>query len=189
MPRAFERAWHSSARVVRNRKVQQRLAAEQRERELLWARFIEPLFDPVGDARRRLETHLRRELVVIAVIALEAVVAREVALQRGQHGDLEVLGVLAQLREVLVNRTLLVIAALDHEAVFDQRVDGVTLVGVERGLAARNPIEQSGDIRSRDDLRVGKRVHQEQSVALRKRHLEVVQRRLHTLLRMRAHLH
>ena len=45
---------------------------------------VELALDPGGDAGGRLERHLLCELVVVAVVALEAVVAGEVALQGGQ---------------------------------------------------------------------------------------------------------
>ena len=78
---------HALGQVVHHRQVQQRLAAEERQHELLGLDAIELALDPVGDARRGLERHLLGELVVVAVIALEAVVAGEVALQRRQQRD------------------------------------------------------------------------------------------------------
>ena len=57
--------------------------------ELLGAHPVELALDPVADPGRRLDRHLVGELVVVAVVALEAVVAGEVALQRRQHRDVQ----------------------------------------------------------------------------------------------------
>ena len=57
--------------------------------ELLGTDAIELALDPRRDALRGLERHLVGELVVVAVVALVAVVAGEVALQRRQHRDVQ----------------------------------------------------------------------------------------------------
>ena len=90
--------------VVHDRNVEQRLAAEERDRQLLRLQLVEPLLDPVGDLRAVVERHLVGVLVVVAVVALEAVVAREIALQRRQHRDAQLLGVFAVVGEELVQR-------------------------------------------------------------------------------------
>ena len=71
--------------VVHHRQVEKRLAAEERQLEGFGVHAIELALDPLGDLRRRLERHLVGELVVIAVIALETVIAGEVALERRQQ--------------------------------------------------------------------------------------------------------
>ena len=68
-------------------------------------------FDPVADPAGRLERHLLGELVVVAVVALEAVVAREVALERRQQRDVQLGGVALDRGEVLVERLPIVLAA------------------------------------------------------------------------------
>ena len=54
--------------------------------------------------RAVVERHPVGVLVVVAVVALEAVVAREIALQRRQHRDAQLFGVLAIVGEELVQR-------------------------------------------------------------------------------------
>ena len=54
-------------------------------RELLRIQLLHPIVDPCDNLRARVERHLVGVLVVVAVVALEAVVTREVALQRRQN--------------------------------------------------------------------------------------------------------
>ena len=127
--------------VIHDGQVEQRLAAKESQDELLRLDFIQPVLDPSRDAARLLHRHLRGELVVVAVVTLEAVVAREVALQRGKHGHAQLVGVLAHVGEVLRQRLLLAVSTVDDEAVLDQRVDRLALVGIERALARLDPVQ------------------------------------------------
>src|SRR5207245_4969239 len=98
---------------------------------------IELALDPRADAARRLERQLRRELVVVAVIALEAVVAREIALQRGQHRDPELRRIMANGGEILVERAPLRLAVRDDEPVFGEDAERVLRLRVERAGCSR----------------------------------------------------
>ena len=152
--------------VVADRQVQQRLAAEQREVELLRA---SPRRDaarsrapPCAPSSRR---HLRGELVVVAVVALEAVVAREVALQRREHRHLHLLGVFAQVGEVLAQRRA---APRRGSRRRSRSRSGYRSCRVRRRRSAvsprADPLEQLGDIGRDEQLRVREGVHQEHVV-------------------------
>ena len=87
---AISRARHdlgdALGEVVHDRQVEERFAAEERQREALRPRRASIRASiQLDDARRGLHRHLRGGLVVLAVVALDAVVAREIALQRRQH--------------------------------------------------------------------------------------------------------
>ena len=81
---------HPLGQVVHDRQVEQRLAAEERQRPASsgWTRSSSRSIQSPTLAGR-LQRHLVGELVVVAVIALEAVVAREIALQRREHRDVQ----------------------------------------------------------------------------------------------------
>ena len=138
--------------------------------------------DPAGHPRRRLERHLLGELVVVAVIALEAVVAREVALQRRENGDVQLGAVALDRREVLVERPAVGVAVGDEEAVLLEQIERVALSRRRRSRSSSpDSIEQRGDVRRHDELRVGQRVHQEHVVAPVERHTKVEHGGLHQL--------
>ena len=103
-------------KVIGHRQVQQRLAAEQGQHETLRPDRVEPFLRPLHDPRCRVERHLCRELVVIAVVALEAVVAREIALQRRQNGDPQLFLALANVTKVLLDLPPFSLAVVDDEA-------------------------------------------------------------------------
>jgi len=69
--------------------------------------FVQPAFQiHCGDAAAPAHRHLRRELVVVAVVALEALVARDVARAARQDGD-AIWSCPHHVREDLVERRLL----------------------------------------------------------------------------------
>ena len=109
------RAWLASpgtlGQLVHHRDIQQRLAAEEHHRQPLRLHAIQLAFDPLRDASRGLERHLVRELVVVAVIALKAVVAGEVALQGREDRDVELRLVAACRGEEAIERLLIRVAA------------------------------------------------------------------------------
>ena len=90
--------------VVHHRKIDERLATEERDAELLRVQLLHPIVDPGCNLRARFDRHLVGVLVVVAVVALEAVVAREVALQRRQNRDAQLLGIFPRVGEKLVQR-------------------------------------------------------------------------------------
>ena len=140
-------------------------------------------FDPGGHARGGLERHLLGELVVVAAIALIAIVAGEVALHRRQHGDVQLRGIALHRVEELIDVLPLSAPIADEEAVLAQQIDRLALVAgelVERGVIAfADSVEKRRDIGRHHQLRVGERVHQEHFIAIRQRHTEIEQRRLH----------
>ena len=165
--------------VEQNRQVEERLAAEERQREARRGHRVQPLLGPLGGARGGVQRHLGGVLVVIAVIALDAVVAGEVALQRGQHGDPQLAAILAHVVEELVERLMVRGAALDDEAVVDQGLDRLALVGGELPLTAGDPVQHVGHVARHNQLCVRKRVHQEDVVATIERDTYVEHRGLH----------
>ena len=139
------------------------------QREPLGLHAIELALDPVADLRRRLERHLVGELVVVAVIALEAVVAGEVALERRQQRDVQFGGVVLDRVEVLVERAPVRLAVRHQEAVL-RRAASIASRSLHPessplAVARREAVEQSGHVRRHHELRVGERVHQEHFVA------------------------
>ena len=160
-----------------------KMSLETAARVAEWAERREPLFGPVADPCGGLERHLRGVLVVVAVIALDAVVAREVALQRRQHRDAQRAGALADVPEEGVQVAPLAVPVGDDEAVLGELFDRLALFLV-RGrprLVATHPIEQIDNVAAHDELRVCKRVHQEHVVI--DWHTNVEHRRLHVELR------
>ena len=103
-PRCLRRRVRPLGEVVQHRKIDERLTAEEGDAELLRIQLLHPIVDPGGNLRARIERHLVGVLVVVAVVALEAVIAREIALQRRQNRDAQLLGVLPRVGEKLVQR-------------------------------------------------------------------------------------
>jgi hypothetical protein len=147
------------------------------------AKLVEPsassLAYPLGGARRGLERHFRGVLVVLPVIALDAVITGEVALQRRQHRDAQLTGVLADVPEELLQRLALRGAALDHEAVGREGIDRVLFGRGERVRPIGRAIEHVGHLPRHDQLRIGEGVHQEQVVGAVDRHTDIEHRGLH----------
>ena len=96
--------------VVHYRQIQQRLATEEGDDKPLGADPIDLAFDPGRDARRGLERHLLGELVVIAVVALKAVIACEVALKRGEDRDMQFGCIALDARHVGIERASIGVA-------------------------------------------------------------------------------
>ena len=154
--------------VVDDRQVEQRLAAEEHHGQAFRADRVELTFGVRDHLRRGLERHLVGVAVVIVVIALEAVAAGEVALQRGQDGEAKVRRVVPDRVEVGIEGAAIGVVALDDEAELGERGERLAFLVVERagtgvpGLrAAFDGIEQRDDLGWHDDLGVGQRVHQE----------------------------
>ena len=170
--------------VVDDRDVQQRLAAEERQRQALRLQLVEPLLDPGREPRAVVERHPIGVFVVVAVVALKAVIAREIALQRRQHRHAHLLGVFAVIGEELVQRFGVGGAARHDEAVLGQRHQRFPRVAVEpigrkrRGVVGQ-AIEQAGDVVRDDQLRVGQRVHQKHFAPLGECDTKVEHRLLH----------
>ena len=101
--------------------------------KLFGANRVHPRFDPLGDTRRGLHRHLRRGLVVFAVIALDAVVAREVALQRRQHRHAQLILSGAEVVEEVLDVAAVGLAALDDEAVLGERGERFALARAVAG--------------------------------------------------------
>ena len=104
--------------VVGDRQVEQRLTSEQREHEFLGPQRVQTLLDPRHHFGRGLERHLVRELVVIAVVALEAVVAGEITLQCREDRHPQLIGVLAHAGEILEEGGALGVTALARRTRF-----------------------------------------------------------------------
>ena len=119
-PRFWQAANARSAWSYTTGMFEQRLAAEERERQALRLQLVEPLLDPRRQPGAVVERHLVGVLVVIAVIALEAVIAGEVALQRRQHRHAHLLGVFAVVGEELVQGFRVGRAAGHDEAMLGQ---------------------------------------------------------------------
>jgi hypothetical protein len=118
------------------------------------------------------------------VIALEAVVARKIALQRGENRDAQLARVLAHVGEELVHRGSIRGAVVDDEPVLGERDErfarvAVESVGCERLRIGRKTIEQTGDVVRDNQLRVGESVHQEHFAAVSERDTNVEHRLLH----------
>jgi len=152
--------------VIRDRQVQERLSAKQRQHEASWLKRIEALGRPRDDAGGGFECHLRRELVVVAMIALEAVVAGEIALKRGQNRDPKLIAALADIAEIVFEFAALSVAVVDHEPMLGQGGERLALLLILGDRAAVNPLEQIRDVARDNDLRVGEGVHQEHVAAV-----------------------
>ena len=139
---------HPLRDFVHDGQVQQRLAAEEREHELSGTDAIELARHPRDRAPRGVERHPVGALVVVAVVALEAVIAGEVALKRGEQCDVQLGGIALHLGEVLVEVPAIGRMTLNEESVLPQKVDGFLFLGVEgveRGLT--HTIEERRHIR------------------------------------------
>ena len=99
-------------------RVQQRLASEEGEHEPARLRLFDPGRDPGRDLRRRVNRHPLGRPPEIGVLALVAVIAGEVALQRGEDRDAQLRRVLAERREVRLQRRALGCEMADEEPVF-----------------------------------------------------------------------
>src|SRR5439155_18800625 len=122
--------------------------AEERENERFGMQPIELALDPPRDAGGGLERHLGRGLVVIVVVALETVVAREVALQRRQDGHAQLGGVAANVGKELIERPPIRVAVVDEEALIRQERQRLARFGVEIVYAtACGAVEERPDIR------------------------------------------
>ena len=133
--------------VVDDRDVQEGLAAEERQRQALRLQLVETLLDPRRQPCAVVERHPVGVLVVIAVIALEAVVAGEVALQGRQHRHPHLLGVFAVVGEELVQGLRVGRPAGHDEAMLGQRDERLALVvvqslGRQRGRIVRHTLEK-----------------------------------------------
>ena len=186
MPRSVVGLVHALGQVVHHRKVDERLAAEERDRQLLRVQLVDPGVDPLRNLRAGLERHPLGVLVVVAVVSLEAVVAREIALQRRQNRDAQLLGVFAGVRKELVQRLPVGLAARDDEPVLGQRDERLPVFDVQRlGPHARrgvaHAIEQRGDVGRHHELRVRQRVHQEHIAAIAEGNANVELGWLHSL--------
>ena len=117
------------------------------------------------------------------MVALQAVVAGEVALERRQDRDPELGCVLPDVVEELLKSVALGLSVFDHEAVLGKLVQRRSLLHVEavenlgRGL---EPVEQPRHVGRHDELRVGERVHDEHVVPIRQGDLCVEDGRLHS---------
>jgi hypothetical protein len=143
---------------------QERLPAKERQDEPPRPHRVELFLDPGRNPARRLDRHLACRRVVLAVIALDAVPAREVALQRRENRDTQVAGVVAELFEPLFERAPLGDTPVRHEPVFHQRLDRVPRLGTEElgcPLPGLQAIEQVDDIWRHAELSVSQRVHEE----------------------------
>ena len=117
--------------VVDDRQVEQRLAAEERQGQALRADRVELAFGVRDHLRRGLERHLVGVAVVIVVIALEAVAAGEVALQRGQDGEAQLRRVVPDRVEVGIEGAAIGVVALDDEAELGERGERLAFLVVE----------------------------------------------------------
>jgi hypothetical protein len=169
---------HLLGEEVADRQIQQRLAAEERQHVPRRLHRVETPRRPLHEIGRRLERHLRGVLVVVAVVALDAVVAREVALQRRQHRHAELIGVFAHVLEILIELAALALAIGHQKTVFRQCGECLLFVAAPLGRL-RGAREQRRHISRHQQLRVRERVHQEHFIAAWHRHLHVEHRRLH----------
>ena len=152
--------------LVHHRQIEQGLATEEHDDEPFGRDAIELALDPFHYTPGRLERHLVGEFVVVAVIALEAVVAGKITLQRRQDGDMQLAAIIGRPGEEAVQCLLIGGAIGDEESVGGQDVDCFTRIVIERaGIAGfSHSIEQCGHIARHHQLSVGQRVHEEHVV-------------------------
>ena len=131
-PRAAGRGMDVLGEVVDDRQVEQRLAAEEHHGQAFRADRVELTFGVRDHLRRGLERHLVGVAVVIVVIALEAVAAGEVALQRGQDGEAKLRRVVPDRVEVGIEGAAIGVVALDDEAELGERGERLAFLVVER---------------------------------------------------------
>ena len=180
-PRAWQACPQPLGQVVGDRQVQERLAAEERQREAGGPDLVQLRLDPRRHPRGRLHRHLRGVLVVVAVVALVAVVAREVALQRREHRHAQLARVLAHAGEVVLERPPLRLAVRHQEPVRrpacrpPRARSAVSRSGSRRPRL--QPVEQRADVARHHDC-VSVNVFIRNSVVpLRQRHAHVEHRR------------
>ena len=114
------------------------------------------------------------------MIALDAVVAGEVALQRREDGDAKLFPAFVHVGEEVLDVLPVGFAAFDEEPVLDERQQRFALALVRRresGLA--RPIEQLHHVLADDELRVRERVQQKHVGAILERHAHVEHGGLH----------
>ncbi len=142
---------------------------------------VHPRFGPPGDTLGRVHRHLGRGLVVFAVVALDAVVAGEVALERREDGHAQLILSRPKVVEEVLDVAPIGFAALDDEAVLGERAESFALVtvGIEREAAAADAVEEVRDLARHDQLRVREGVHQEHLVAIREGDTNIENRGLH----------
>src|SRR4029453_431682 len=123
-----------------------RLAAEERQDHALRRDGVEPSLGPARNSLGGLERHLHGMPVVVAVVSLEAVVAREVALQRRQNRDPQLFARLPELPEELLELTPVRLTAFDDEAVFLERRERLGFLRAERVVTGAHAIQHVCDI-------------------------------------------
>lgn len=111
------------------------------------------------------------------MVALEAVVTREVALKGRQNGEMHLLRVIAEVVKELVQSIPFGFPVVDDEPVAGQFVErgALLIVKIEPLYRARlciccvgiESVEKRSDVGRDDELRVGEHVHQEHVVASR----------------------
>jgi hypothetical protein len=112
-------------------------------------------------------------LVVVAVIALDAVVAREVALQGREHRQAELVLAFAKAVEERADVLPVGFTALDDEPVFGERVDRIAIVDAGHEIAPSEAIQQVGNVLRHYELGIREGVHQEHFVPLFERDTDV----------------
>ena len=130
---------------------------------------------PRHDAGRRLERHLLGELVVIAVVPLEAVVARKVALEGGEDRHAHLVGAFAHVAEVRRELRPLLVPSVGQKAVLGEQRERFPLLCAPVRLVAGGPrpLEQRRDFFRDDDLRVREGVQQKHLAAILQRNADV----------------
>ena len=178
--------------VVHHRQVQQRLAAEERQHELLGVHAIELALDPVADTRRasRATSSRRtccsrrdrpgsssRRRSCTAASSARVMFSSEVSLLTRVEDTRRALAVdrVAVRRRGSRSPTARSKASRSSSSDAADRIAG-------RDAA----VEQRRDVGRHDELRVGQRVHQEHFVALGQRHTKIEHRRLHDRLNSRS---
>ncbi len=136
------------------------------------------MLGPVCHPRRSLERHLRRVLVVVAVVTLNAVAAREVALQRGQHRHPQLIAALPDRVKELAEVPAIRGTVLYEKAVLREGAQGLPLLVRPALPGAVDAVEQTGDLARDNELGIGESVHQEHFVPF-KWYADVEHRGLH----------
>ena len=181
-PRAAADVVQPLRQVEHHRQVEQRLPAEEHQRDVLRRNAIHLALDPRRRLRRGVQRHLLGELVVVAVIALEAVVAREIALERRQDGDVQLGRIGGDAREVAIQGQMIRLPIRrpgSHSRAATSAVSRSSPVSASNEARPSRRSSRAVDVRRDDQLRVGQRVHQEHVVAAGKRHTDVENGRLH----------
>ncbi len=184
-PRCWQLSQQPLGQVEEHRKVQEGLTPEESEHEALGADGVQPLLGPLGGSVGRLQGHLRGVLVVVPVVTLNAVVAREIALQGRQDGDPQLASIFADRVEELFERLPVGLPALDDEAVLRKRPDDVALLRRELRMLLAHAVEHIGHVTGNNELRIGEGVHQEHALltfSIVEGHAYVEHRGLHDFL-------